>query len=385
MTTAIIVGGGIAGTACAIALHKAGISADVYEAHTDGADDLGAFLTIMHNGMDALHAIDVHNAVIDVSFPAADVEFYGSDGQLLSRQPMGSDCGTLLTPRTIRRSALYTALHEQLRRRGGHITHGKRLYDVETPSEGGVRVTFEDGTQAQADLLIGADGIHSTARTLLNPTAQKPRYTGLNIVYGYTPNSPVPTPDATYRMITGSRAYFGYTTDPRQCSWWFARIPGDELDRDTLASTSVETWKRRFATLFAEDETPAAKIIQAAEDDVTVGNAYDVPTTERWHNDTTVLIGDAAHAASPAAGQGASMALEDAVILAQCLRDLPDRVNAFRVFEAIRRERVERLVVISADQGASQASAEDVQRRPQSRAWLYEHHIEWNKSLTTRL
>lgn len=85
-------------------------------------------------------------------------------------------------------------------------------------------------------------------------------------------------------------------------------------------------------------------------------------------NDQSVLVGDAAHAASPAAGQGASMALEDSAILAKCLRDLPDTQQAFTTYERHRRQRVERLVAISAAQGTRSTRAE-------SREWLYRHHI----------
>jgi 2-polyprenyl-6-methoxyphenol hydroxylase-like FAD-dependent oxidoreductase len=84
-----------------------------------------------------------------------------------------------------------------------------------------------------------------------------------------------------------------------------------------------------------------------------------------------VLTGDAAHAASPAAGQGASMALEDSVVLAQCLRDFPDPASAFAAYEGLRRERVEKLVAASAGQDVGE-----------ERGWLYSHHIDWDTKIT---
>ncbi len=88
-----------------------------------------------------------------------------------------------------------------------------------------------------------------------------------------------------------------------------------------------------------------------------------------WHTDRVVLVGDAAHAASPAAGQGASMALEDSVTLARCLRDLAAPRRAFEVYERLRWERVEALVEMSAGLGAN---------RSVSANSFYAHHIEWN-------
>jgi 2-polyprenyl-6-methoxyphenol hydroxylase-like FAD-dependent oxidoreductase len=100
MTKALIIGGGIAGAATAMAFRQAGIESVIYEAHSTGAADAGAFLTIMGNGMNALRAVDAHQPVIDVSFPATDVEYSDGTGAVLGLNPMRGDAHTL------RRSAL---------------------------------------------------------------------------------------------------------------------------------------------------------------------------------------------------------------------------------------------------------------------------------------
>ncbi|PXY51673.1 FAD-dependent oxidoreductase, partial [Virgibacillus profundi] len=108
-------------------------------------------------------------------------------------------------------------------------------------------------------------------------------------------------------------------------------------------------WKRYATGFFAEDGTSMADLVRStAPGDIVVSNAYDVPSTPRWWRDSMVLAGDAAHAASPAAGQGASMALEDSVTLAKCLRDLPTIEVALTAYEGLRRDRVEQLVAASA-------------------------------------
>ncbi|QWF76697.1 FAD-dependent oxidoreductase [Amycolatopsis sp. CA-230715] len=373
MTTAAVIGGGIAGTATAIALLKAGIGSTVYEAYPTGADDAGAFLTLMHNGMDALAAIDAHEVVAAKSFATNEVEF-SYDGGALPVQPIGSAREDLLAPRTIRRADLHRVLHDEFVRRGGTIAHGKRLASF----DGGV--CFTDGTRAEADFVVGADGIHSAARRLIDPDAPEPRYAGLAVVYGYAPAAPHPAPPATYRMIQGATAFFGYTTDPGGTTWWFARLPGAELTG--TRETTPARWRERAAARFDGDRNPAAEIIRATGEDVFGGNAYDVPTTPRWSSGAAVLVGDAAHAASPAAGQGASMALEDSVVLAMCLRDEPARVDAFRRYEEIRRARVERLVAVSGSQGAGRTTSEEARRRETERAWLYGHHLEWSSPIT---
>ena len=376
MTRVLIIGGGVAGPAAALALHKAGVEASVHEAYPVGGDDVGAFLTIMNNGMDALAAVDAAEAVEAVSFPATTVEFLDGTGQVLGRQHIAGQLETSHDPRTLRRADLYRALTDEARRRGIPVNYGQRLVDA-VPEGDGVRAVFEDGSTAVGDVLIGADGIHSRVRTLIDPAAPEPRYTGLNIFYGYTDDPTLPASTDAYRMIQGKRAFFGYTTSPRGETFWFARLPGPELTPEPGAT--VDSWRRKAAEFFIADTTPSHRIIEATWEEIVAGNAYDVPSTPHWHRGPMVLVGDAAHAASPAAGQGASMALEDAVVLAKCLRDRP-RDAAFEQYERIRRERVERLVATSANDGATRESevlSEQLNDRQQSRAWLYAHHIDW--------
>jgi 2-polyprenyl-6-methoxyphenol hydroxylase-like FAD-dependent oxidoreductase len=357
MTKALIIGGGIAGAVTAMAFRQAGIEPVVYEAYPTGADDIGAFLTIMKNGMNALRAVEAHQPVIDASFPATDVEYIDGTGALLGLNPLRGDA------HTIRRAALYRALHDEAARRGIPLEHGKRLTSaVEEDSQ--VVAQFEDGSTASADLLVGADGIHSAVRSLIDPSAPSPRFTGLTIAYGYTKaTSFEPSADA-YRMIAGKHAFFGYTTSPSGETWWFSRAPS--LDLDTATS-------QNFIDLLSEDNTPAAEIVRST-DDLFINNAYDVPETPHWHSSRMVLVGDAAHAASPAAGQGASMALEDSVILAKCLRDVPGFEAAFSTYTDIRRPRVEKLVAESAAQSSDPGRTRP---DPEARHWLYDHHIDW--------
>jgi 2-polyprenyl-6-methoxyphenol hydroxylase-like FAD-dependent oxidoreductase len=377
MTRALIIGGGVAGAVAALALGKAGISATVYEAYPTGADDIGAFLTIMGNGLDALAAVDARDPVVAESFAAETVEVFDREGRQLGRREIGGGFGAA---RTLRRAGLYRVLHAELARRGGHLEHGKRLVSATSTDGGGVRARFADGSTAEGDVLIGADGIRSAVRGLINTDPPTPRYTGLNIVYGYAHDPALPAVPAGYRMIYGSGAFFGYTTAPDGSTWWFARLPADELTREELAATGPAQWRQRVVDAVTGDDTPAAAIAAATGDDVDCRNAYDIPTTPVWWTPPAVLVGDAAHAASPAAGQGASMALEDAVVLAKCLRDLPDPERAFASYERLRRARVEALVDASAAMGnAAAAGAGDRLRTP---TWDGAHHIDWDTPVT---
>ncbi|MBZ4015600.1 FAD-dependent monooxygenase [Streptomyces purpurogeneiscleroticus] len=397
MTNALIIGGGIAGAVTAMALQKAGIESEVYEAYASGADDVGAFLVLFENGMSALRVIDADRPVIENSFPAGRVEFLSSTGKRLGERPMAGTADQDAEgapdgpgPRTMRRATLYRVLHDEATRRGINVQHGKRLVAAETVENGRIVATFSDGTRAEGDLLIGADGVHSVTRKLIDPAAARPRYTGQNTVCGYTRDAKNPPEHGTYSMIFGKKAFFGCTRAPDGETWWFANAPGPELSRDDLAASTADQWRHRLGGLFEEDNSPAADIIRSTGETIVGSNSYDIAATPRWYTDTMVIIGDAAHAAAPNAAQGASMAIEDAIVLAKSLRDQSDNRRAFRAYEELRRERVEKVVEASANM-ARRTALGPVRRvfrdtvlphrvaRTEAGAanWLTSYRIEW--------
>ncbi|MBE8519358.1 FAD-dependent monooxygenase [Amycolatopsis sp. H6(2020)] len=390
MTKALIIGGGIAGPVTAMALQKAGIDSVVYEAHETGADDVGAFMTIMNNGFDALHAIDADKPVLQASFPADRAFFWSGSGKKLGEAPIGGGTAGSYGPHTIKRSELYRVLHEEATRRGITIEHGERLDDVDTEVDHGVAAIFADGSRGEGDLLIGADGIHSATREVIDPHAPQPRYTGTVVLCGYARQAPVEPVPGVYRMIYGKRVFFAYTTAPDGETWWFVNLPRPELSKAELAATSLEEWKRQATALLHRDRSPATAIVEASEQ-IRASNGYDIGSTPRWHVGRMIVIGDAAHAAAPNAGHGASMAVEDAVVLAKCLRDMPEPAAAFRAYESQRRERVERLVATSAKMGGTatpgpikrlirdMAISKRLKSGPRNTAaWLTQHHVDWD-------
>jgi 2-polyprenyl-6-methoxyphenol hydroxylase-like FAD-dependent oxidoreductase len=148
--------------------------------------------------------------------------------------------------------------------------------------------------------------------------------------------------------------------------------------------------------LFAGDAGPATRLIEAGRLELAADNTHDLRKVPTWHRGPMVLVGDAAHAPSPTSGQGASMAAEDGVVLAQCLRDLPSVPEALAAYEHRRRARVERIVA----QGARTTSAKTPGRvgrvvrdlamplvfkllvTDRSMAWIYDHHIDWDARVT---
>jgi 2-polyprenyl-6-methoxyphenol hydroxylase-like FAD-dependent oxidoreductase len=192
-------------------------------------------------------------------------------------------------------------------------------------------------------------------------------------------------------MVFGKRAFFGYAVHPSGEVWWFANPPrAEEPTRAELAAIGTERWRQMLTDLFADDATTAADMIQATQGELAGWATHDLSSVPTWHRGPMIVIGDAAHATAPSSGQGASMAVEDAVVLARCLRDLPDTGQAFAAYERLRRGRVERIVAHGARTSNSKAAGpvgralRDLMMpvilkrvvRGGSLAWMHDYHID---------
>lgn len=390
--TALVIGGGIAGPATAIALQKAGIQPTVFEARPEGADGRGIMLTLAVNGIDALRAIGADARAEAVGFATPGITLRTHTGKQLGTTSTGGTLSDGTTGRTIQREGLYRALHDEALSRGITVQRGKRLVSA-NETRNGVRAEFADGTQEVADILIGADGIHSTVRGIIDPTAPLPTYSGLLTTGGYARGVAVSAPPGSYEMIFGKRAFFGYATAPDGEVWWFVNIPRQrEPQRGESESISSEEWRREFADIYSDDAGPALELIAATDEFAPMTAIHTLPSLPRWHSHRMLVLGDAAHAPSPTSGQGASLSIEDAVVLATSFRDFDDHAAAFAAFESIRRPRVEKIVRAAARINNTKAPGtfgrmmRDALLPVVLRATagtksvreIFEHHVEWD-------
>lgn len=393
MDTALIIGAGVAGPVAAMALQRAGITAEVFEAHPRTADDVGAFLTLQTNGIDALRAIDADAAVADLGFPTPAMQFYNGNGRHLGTVPTDTRLADGTVSRTLKRSDLYGALRDEALRRGVAIHHGRRLVDAARDGDR-VVASFADGATATGDLLIGCDGIRSRVRTIIDPDAPPARFVPMLNIGGYAQGVATPGDGGEYHMVFGRRAFFGFVNAPDGLTWWFANPPSrTDPGPAALAGTTTAQWRDRLVDLFGVDRSPAVEIINATPGPLRGWVTYDIPRIPMWHDQTLVVIGDAAHATSPSSGQGASMAIEDAVQLARCLRDVPGTTRALDTYERLRRDRVERVVAAGARSSNDKVAGPVARvvrdlllpvmlRRAagsgdDSFAWMTRHHVDW--------
>jgi len=338
--TALVIGGGIAGPTTALALRKAGIEATVFEKHSSSAEGLGGVLMVAPNGLHALSIIDLEDAVSDVGQPIARMII--GDGRGHDIMKFGGIPG-LPASRMLWRSDLYRVLRDAALAQGIRIEHGKDLVAINETSTT-ITATFSDGSAASADVLIGADGIHSIVRRLIDPNAPQPQSDGL-LGLGGEADLQVPGETDAIHFAHGARAFFGYWLQPNGRALWFSNLPHKSfMSTADARAIPPEQWLARLRDAHAGD-TPAEDLVRHTRPErlFVLGSTDMLPEVPCWYRGRMVLVGDSAHAPNHSSGQGASLAVESAVELAHCLRDIDDISAAFGAYEQRRRPRVTKI------------------------------------------
>nr|BBH86462.1 FAD-dependent oxidoreductase [Thermosporothrix sp. COM3] len=394
---ALIIGGGIAGPAVALLLQRAGIEAEIYEARTAPNDNAGSFLNTACNGLEVLKTLGLAEPVSREGSPIPRMIMWSGKGKQLGEVLNGARAEVGAPSVAIKRGVLNRILREGATRQGVAISFGKVLRDIKVTDQQEVVATFTDGSSAQGDLLIGCDGIHSRTRRLIVPDAPAPQYTGLISTSGFVHRSSfAPTPN-TQHFIFGKRAFFGYHIRSSGEVYWFVNFPqAQEPERSVLNQIESDEWQAHMLSLFRDDMPMIQEMIQATDSQILGYPIYDIATQPVWHRGPVVLVGDALHAVSPSAGQGASLALEDALVLAKCLRDIPDLEQAFVQYERLRRDRVERMVQYARSLGQGKVMTNPVQvwfrdlmmpfflkqnANTSALDWVYSYNVEWDTSV----
>ncbi len=391
----LIAGGGIAGSVTGLALQQAGIEATIFEAHPPTAMDVGSYFTVAPNGLDALAAVGTLPLATTDGLPTRRNVLWDADGGRLGSTGLGAALPDGTVAQTLKRATLSRRLLEEAGRRGIAVQTGRRLVAAERHADRRVVARFDDGSEVVGDLLVGADGIHSVTRRLIDPGAPSGRYVGLTNFGGVTRAAGLDVEPGAWHMIFGRRAFFGFQATPAGDAIWFVNWPRPAIEPEERAATTEAAWREQLIELVRGDHGPAAALIRSGQLELAADNTFDLPHVPVWHRDGMVVIGDAAHAPSPTSGQGAAMAAEDGVVLAMALRDRPTVDEALAAYETARRERVERIVAYGA-RGSSAKIPGGVGRvirdlamrlvfrvfvTDRSTAWLYDHRVDWDRPL----
>jgi 2-polyprenyl-6-methoxyphenol hydroxylase-like FAD-dependent oxidoreductase len=323
----IIIGGGIGGLCAAVGLRRAGHEALVYE-KSPFFSGLGAGLTLWANAVKALRWLGID---VDGLGGAAihSAEIWSWKGRPLSRTNVRRMEPKLGAPSiAAHREDLLALLMASL---PGDPLRARKFVGFEQDAAG-VMVYFADGSVEQADLLVGADGIHSAVRRELFPTV-RPLYAGYAAWRGVTTlRSAHPT-----RMVEtwGPGARFGMVPIGGKRMYWFATANGEPGRRP-----SGEERKAELAQIFRGWAAPVEALIESTPAETILYNdILDLDPLPAWGRERVILLGDAAHATTPNLGQGACQAIESSVSLARSLAQEADLPSALRRYEAERHAR----------------------------------------------
>ncbi|MDA2806485.1 FAD-dependent oxidoreductase [Nocardiopsis suaedae] len=342
----LIAGAGVAGAAAAIALRRAGAEVDVYEAHPDPGGDVGSFVSLAANGLRGLGALGCLDAVRGAGVEVERLHARSADGALLSDTPRGRREHDTLRSVTLLRGRLVEALRAQAEREGARIRTGDRLVGVRDHGDR-VAAVLGGGDAPEGDLLVGADGIWSAARRAHLPEAPSPRYAGLYTLSGTSDPDRAgiaADPRAVTMRRTRAGGVFFHVGTPDGRIWWSAQVPSADEPERPVGPVGADRLAA-LAAAYRDDPLPAALVSATVRaHPFTVMHAMDpVPA---WTGGRTVLIGDAAHPVG--AGQGASMALEDALVLAGLVGGAADVPGALAAYRSERAPRIERVLGMAA-------------------------------------
>jgi 2-polyprenyl-6-methoxyphenol hydroxylase-like FAD-dependent oxidoreductase len=351
----VICGAGVGGLALAALLARNGHRPVVIEVRNEAsATDQGAFLTLAPNGMNGLRAVGCYEAVRAAGIETTGIEIQNARGKSLALADQRDHEAVFGAPSvTIGRGRLVALLLECARAVGVDIRFGRRVADVETTPDR-VVVHLQDRSVLESDIAVAADGLRSTVRERIFAEYPEPQFTGLIGTGGMT-DARVSDTAGVMRLTFGDNAFFGYLKAAGEPVCWFNSYAAEVAEPAWVSDPAA--YARRIAGMHAGDPAPNAEILASVERIERNYPVYDMPALPRWHRDRVVMIGDAAHAVGPHAGQGASMAIEDALVLAACLAAEPTRESAFCRYEALRRPRVEEVVRLTARNSSQKRAA----------------------------
>jgi 2-polyprenyl-6-methoxyphenol hydroxylase-like FAD-dependent oxidoreductase len=337
-----IIGGGIGGLTAAVALARKGLAAEVYE-QAPALEEVGAGVGLWPNALTALAPIGLAGKVAQLAVKLAGQGIKRPDGAWLLCIPtevMAQRWGAGFV--LVHRAELQQLLAHELGTSFIHLDARCTGFD---DSGQAVTAYFADGRQVQADVLVGADGVHSAVRAqLFGPAAL--RYRGYTVVRSITPAGSVPLPrDGIETWGRGARFGLGPTSGDRVIWYAMWNAPAGPHDAGETAARLRELfcgWHEPIPAII--DATPAAAVIR--------NDIYDRRPARTWGRGRVALIGDAIHPMTPDLAQGACQAIVDATTLATSMAACRDTRAAIRDYQQRRWRNAAAATLMARNMGA---------------------------------
>jgi len=326
--TVLIVGGGIAGLTLGRALYRQGFSVELVERSTAWRAE-GGGIAVQPNGMRMLRALGLDAAVERAGARICHWRFCDQAGEILSESDLDALWGDVGPFIGIERMRLQQVLVESVSSVPCRL--GMSIRSL-TQQDDRVSVTFSDGLSGSYDLVVGADGISSTVRALAL-SAPSPAYTGAMAWRSIAPIRPRGLTNLQFHL--GDGCFFGLCPVGDGHTYGFGNVAAPRAEEPMAGR--LDRLRSRFGCFSGMVHDYLDGL--TCDEQIHCG-PVDWVALEKWHDGRVVLIGDAAHASSPMMGQGGCMAMEDACVMAESLRDGATVAEALEAYVARRRPRV---------------------------------------------
>ncbi|KAH7392333.1 kynurenine 3-monooxygenase [Phaeosphaeria sp. MPI-PUGE-AT-0046c] len=357
-----IIGAGLSGLTLAISLHHKGIFSHIYEVRDPSFGTSGA-LMLSPNALRILDTLSLYDRLSAQGYNFETVDYKNHDQVTTDVYYLGQKKLYGYKALRIYRQTLLTELRAEAKTLQIPITYDVKFSHVVSENEHGVSFAFTNGTTKSADILVGADGIHSTVRKYVHPDIV-PKYSGMVAItcalqrnkLHYPPGTSqetYPMPVAIYdkpgafvmapQNVDGSEVLAG-----TQRAW---------PEQDRAGWDALLADRGGLLQLFKQGYAEWPEIVRSALDNVDLGTLsiwpyYVVPKLENWSSVAArvVILGDAAHAIPPTAGQGASQGFEDAFTLAELLTLIgakPSLGEGLKTWKDYRQQRVDKVVALT--------------------------------------
>ena len=334
MTDIIIIGGGIGGLTCAIALTQRGHRVCVFE-KTPQLQQVGAGLGLGINAMRVLQKLRIADEVIQRGNRLEIMDIKTPAGKILNRVDIRPLVEKFDVPAiTIHRADLHEILVAALAKDTLQLDEEFVSYEQQQSQ---VTANFASGHQATAELLVGSDGIHSQVRQQMfgeQPLRDAQQMCWRGICDEPSINAP------HYCVVWGRKARFGFVrVNPRQI-YWFCTI--------NTGVDKIPTNKEQLCEIFQQWCEPIPQILSKTEESAILRNdLFDRLAHTPWFDNNVVLLGDAIHPTTPNLGQGACMAIESAEVLAHCLEHGKNTSDALQHYQRLRLPRTRQITKAS--------------------------------------
>ena len=369
----LLIGGGLAGVALALFLHRQGVRVRVYEAYKLLSDTAGLCLQLGPNGVAVLEALQLAQPLLECGVRGEAFRIVDESGEEMCTVPLrtkelyGNDAIM------VQRYRLHTLLAQTLEAEGCNIAYDHKLAGIEQSSDGAVTATFANGVVATGDVLVGCDGVHSRTRTLLFPSAPKTAFQGYLGVSGLLPMSVLTEEEhrvmrldeGVLNMTRGRAGLFlaaGAGSNGKGEPFFLVvlKLPLPLDDCNRARDMSNDELLELLRSYYGSWHSPLPRLLEllcasAARSPLRWPSYSFDEELPSWHDKRAVLIGDAAHASVPD-GQGGSTALEDAQYLGMLLADAysgststtaPSTSTLTAVFEQLYTHRAPRVQAIN--------------------------------------